>query len=185
VLFPEKINGRYLRFDRPNRTRLENGVSSGNAVYLSDSEDLHHWRSVVPVLEGRPHFWDERLGAGPPPIKTASGWLLVYHGIATHFGSVSIYQAGTALFNLDNPASLLARGRYNILEPRETYELNGQVPNVVFPSGMIVENYDADGFAEPDSPVYLYYGAADTSVCLAVATVRELLDACYEGSTDE
>lgn|GEM_PF-106340 len=181
VLFPEKINGQYYRLDRPNRTRLGSGVSLGSAVYLSDSDDLRHWWPLVPVLEGRLHYWDERLGAGPPPVKTAEGWLLVYHGIATHFQSVNIYQAGVALFDLDNPARLIARSRYNILEPRETYELTGQVPNVVFPGGMIVERYDANDFAEPDSPVYLYYGAADTSVCLAVATVKELLNACKYG----
>ncbi|MBN1211497.1 MAG: glycoside hydrolase family 130 protein [candidate division Zixibacteria bacterium] len=185
VLFPEKINGRYLRFDRPNRSRLESGVNSGEAVFLSDSDDLRHWRPLVSVLEGRRHYWDERPGAGPPPVKTTKGWLLVYHGIAEHFRSVNIYQAGAALFDLDNPARLVARSRYNILEPREPYELTGQVPNVVFPSGLIVERYDRNGFAEPDSPVYLYYGAADTSVCRAATTVKELLNTCYEGNDRE
>jgi beta-1,4-mannooligosaccharide/beta-1,4-mannosyl-N-acetylglucosamine phosphorylase len=76
---------------------------------------------------------------------------------------------------------VLARCRCNVLEPRELYELTGQVPNVVFPSGMIVETYDAEGFAEEDSPVNLYYGAADTVVGLATTTIRELLDAAREG----
>ena len=74
-----------------------------------------------------------------------------------------------------------ARCRCNILEPREPYELSGQVPNVVFPSGMIVEHFDADGFALPDSPVKVYYGAADSVVGLATTTVQELLAAAREG----
>jgi predicted GH43/DUF377 family glycosyl hydrolase len=77
---------------------------------------------------------------------------------------------------------VLARSRYNILEPREPYELAGQVPNVVFPSGMIVERFDQRGFADPNSPVLVYYGAADTSVGLAHTTIAELIDACYAGT---
>ncbi|MCK7469599.1 MAG: hypothetical protein MZU95_01420 [Desulfomicrobium escambiense] len=77
-----------------------------------------------------------------------------------------------------DPAKVLGRSRGNILEPREPYELCGQVPNVVFPSGMVVEEFDAEGFALPASPVKVYYGAADTAVGLAVTTVGELLAAC-------
>ena len=82
--------------------------------------------------------------------------------------------------NLDDPLRVEARSRNNILEPRELYEQVGQVPNVVFPSGMIVEHYDAAGFAEPDSRVLVYYGAADTCIGLATTTVRELLSCCDE-----
>ncbi len=79
------------------------------------------------------------------------------------------------------PSKVIGRCRCNILEPRELYELAGQVPNVVFPSGMIVEEYDQDGFAKPESPVKIYYGAADTVVGLATGTVQDLLDAATEG----
>ena len=113
-------------------------------------------------MTGRPHYWDELIGSGPPPVKTREGWLHIYHGIATHFASSNIYQAGVCLLDLDDPTRVLARGVNNILEPREMYELVGQVPNVVFPSGMIVEEYDDQGFAFPDSVVRVYYGAADT-----------------------
>jgi len=146
VLFPELIGGEYLRLDRPNRVTLHGGVASGDNICLSESTDLISWKMINTVMTGRRHYWDERIGAGPPPVKTPEGWLLVYHGIADHFGSCSIYQAGAALLDLDNPGILIARSRYNILEPRETYETTGQVPNVVFPSGMIVEEYDADGY---------------------------------------
>ena len=94
-----------------------------------------------------------------------------------HFASSNIYQAGVSLHDLNDPSIVLARSRCNILEPRELFELVGQVSNVVFPSGMIVEEYDDNGFAEPESKVLIYYGAADTSVGLAVTTIKELIDA--------
>ena len=177
VLFPETINGKYMRLDRPNKSVVDGGVASGNTIMLSESDDLLNWQPVSPVISGRLHYLDELIGAGPPPIKTKKGWLQIYHGVATHFASTNIYQAGIMLLDLDNPAKVIARGKYNILEPRELYELTGQVPIVVFPSGAIVKNIDADGFAELDSEVYVYYGAADTCVGLAVCTINELIDA--------
>jgi len=131
-------------------------------------------------MSGSPRYWDELIGPGPPPVKTRAGWLLIYHGVATHFASVNIYQAGAALLDLADPRIVLARSRDNILEPREPYELSGQVPNVVFPSGMIVEEYDDEGYARPDSLVRLYYGAADTCVGLAETTIQELIDCTAE-----
>jgi len=113
----------------------------------------------------------------PTPVKTRAGWLALYHGVATHFASANIYQAGVMLLDLQNPCKLLARSRYNILEPRESWELTGQVPNVVFPSGLVVEAYDDQGFARFDSPFRLYYGAADTAVGLVTGRVADLIEA--------
>ncbi len=180
VLFPEKIGGRYLRLERPNKVSVPGGVTSGSAIVLAESDDLVDWRTVGQVMQGRWHYWDELIGSGPPPVKTREGWLHVYHGVATHFASSNIYQAGVVLLDLADPSRVVARCRNNILEPREMYELVGQVPNVVFPSGMIVENPDEDGFALPESLVRIYYGAADTSVGMATTTIAELLKACRE-----
>jgi beta-1,4-mannooligosaccharide/beta-1,4-mannosyl-N-acetylglucosamine phosphorylase len=177
VLFPEKIDGKYLRLDRPNQFRLPDGVLSGNTIMLSESRDLLEWKPVAPIASGRWHYWDELIGAGPPPIKTRRGWLQIYHGVATHVGSTSIYQAGALLLDLENPSAVIARSRCNFLEPREMYELIGQVPNVVFPSGIIVEEHDPDGFARLDSPAKLYYGAADTCVALVEGYVEEWVQA--------
>ena len=80
-------------------------------------------------MEGRFHYWDENIGAGPPPIKTEKGWLLIYHGITMHYQP--IYQAGVVLLDLNEPWRVISRGRYNVLEPREMWEMVGQVPNVV------------------------------------------------------
>jgi beta-1,4-mannooligosaccharide/beta-1,4-mannosyl-N-acetylglucosamine phosphorylase len=176
VLFPEKIRGKYARLERPNRVDMPGGGATGDTIVLSESEDLLSWRQVQPVISGRPHYWDELIGPGPPPIKTERGWLQIYHGVALHLSSAHIYQAGVMLLDLENPATVIGRSRYNILEPRELYEQVGQVPNVVFPSGAIVEDVDKDGFAQPESKVLVYYGAADTSVCLATSPVRELTE---------
>lgn len=177
VLFPERFGGRYLRLERPNRTSMPNGVRSGSAIVLSESDDLIVWREVGPVMGGRGHYWDELIGSGPPPVKTREGWLHIYHGVATHFAAANIYQAGVVLLDLADPRRVRARSRDNILEPRELYEMVGQVPNVVFPSGLIVERHDSEGYAEPSSPVRIYYGAADTAVALATTTIAELLGA--------
>lgn len=181
VLFPERIGGAYVRLERPNRARLEGGPTTGSTIWLADSDDLIHWRERGPVMSGRFHYWDEYIGSGPPPVKTRRGWLHLYHGVASHFGSANIYQAGVVLLDLEDPARVIGRSRANILEPREPYELSGQVPNVVFPSGIVVEEFDRDGFALPSSPVKVYYGAADTVVGLAVTSVGELLEAAAEG----
>jgi predicted GH43/DUF377 family glycosyl hydrolase len=180
VLFPEKVNGKYLRFDRPNKVQLACGPSSGNTICLSESDDLLKWKTVKSVMSGRFHYWDENIGSGPPPVKTHQGWLQVYHGVAMHFASSNIYQAGVALHDINDPSIVLHRGKYNILEPREMFELTGQVPNVVFPSGMIVEEYDSEGYASLNSTVLVYYGAADTVVGLATSTIKELIEAAKQ-----
>ena len=179
VLFPEKIGGQFVRLERPNRTRLESGVTTGDAIVLAGSDDLIRWNEIGPVMAGRPHYWDELIGSGPPPVKTRAGWLHVYHGVATHLGGC-IYQAGALLLDLQDPTRVLARSRNNILEPRAAYEQVGQVPNVVFPTGLIVERFDDDGFALHESEVRLYYGAADTCVALASTTVGDLLAMCED-----
>ena len=129
------------------------------------------------VMEGRLHHWDEYIGAGPPPVKTQKGWLMVYHGIAMHYQP--IYQAGVVLLDLDEPWKVISRGRYNVLEPQEMWEMVGQVPNVVFPTGLIVDSFDENGNARLNSEVKLYYGAADTHIGLATSTIQELIDACF------
>lgn len=174
VLFPEKIQGRYLRLERPNLLSSAQNPSSGDSITLSLSEDLIHWEHEAKVFSGRWRYWDERIGAGPPPIKTTQGWLLLYHGVATHFASSHIYQMGAALLDLNDPSKLLARSRLNILEPRTSYELTGQVPNVVFGSAATVET-DSQGYAQAQGLLKLYYGAADTSIGLAQASINSLI----------
>jgi predicted GH43/DUF377 family glycosyl hydrolase len=178
VLFPHRIGGRWLMLERPNNPQGPGVPPSGSTITLSSSKDFVSWKAEGTVLEGRFRFWDELLGAGPPPLLTEAGWLLLYHGVATHFQSVNIYQVGVALLDRDDPRRVLARAHDNIFEPRALYELTGQVPNVVFPSGLTVDQAGPDGCAPSDARVCVYYGAADTAVCVAMTTVAALLDAC-------
>ncbi len=178
VLFPEKINGEYYRFERPNTAQVEGGPLTGNAIFLARSNDLLVWERTALIAEGIPHYWDEMVGSSTPPIKTRKGWIHTYHGIAMHYAP--IYQMGVMLHDLENPAKVISRGSQNILEPRELYELTGQVPNVVFPTGIVVEEFDDEGFAKENSEVKIYYGAADTTVCLATTTIKKLIEQCYE-----
>lgn len=178
VLFPEKIGGEYVMLYRPNRSRVDGTVATGSEIELAVSRDLLSWIPRQVVMTGRFHYWDEFIGSGPPPVKTHRGWLHIYHGVATHFAASNIYQAGVVLLDLDNPGKVIGRSKYNILEPREMYELVGQVPNVVFPTGLVPKEPGRDGFLDEDTELMVYYGAADTCVAMAVTTVRDLLMAC-------
>jgi len=182
VLFPEKVGGNFLRLQRSNSAAREGAPPTGHTISLAASSDLVSWRDVGPIMEGRPGRWDELIGSGPPPVKTRDGWLHIYHGVATHFAAANIYQAGVVLLDLADPSQVVARGAFNILEPREPWELTGQVPNVVFPGGMVVDQVDEAGFALGDSPVRVYYGAADTVIGLAETTLGDLIaDAHFQG----
>lgn len=151
VLFPEKLGGAYALLHRlpPD-------------IWLATSRDLKAWTNHRIVLRTRPGLWDERkLGAGPPPVKTDDGWLVCYHGVDHH----NAYRAGFALLDLDDPILVLGRSAEPALEPRERWEIEGQVPRVVFPSGMVRRGDE----------LLLYYGAADTVVGVARGSVRAIL----------
>ena len=169
VLFPEKIDGLYARLDRP----FGNGIG---AIWISYSPDLLNWGRSSMVLAPRSLYWDSyRIGASAPPIRTDQGWLEIYHGVKmTSAGP--IYRIGTALLDLKNPSRLIGRCLAPVLSPREDYERIGDVNNVAFASGAIVED---------DKSVKVYYGAADTSICVATATMDELLISCLASDVPE
>jgi len=163
VLFPEKIGGRYAAIHRPH-----NWVGLGYPV-----ERPSIWFAFLDGLPGRMYDhkvimepkqpWEgKKIGAGPPPIKTDVGWLLIYHGVDEN----SVYRAGAALLDLEEPWKVIARTPEPILEPEEEYEIEGDVPNVVFPQGAVVR----------DGILYVYYGGADKCCCLATARLDDFLD---------
>ncbi len=160
VLFPEKIKGKYARLDRP----IGNGVGS---IWISYSEDLIHWGYHQVVLTPAHGYWDSyRVGASAPPIKTDKGWLEIYHGVKMTV-SGPIYRIGTVMLDIDDPSKIIARCDTPILSPRENYERIGDVNNVIFACGAIVE---------PDNEIKIYYGAADTCICVAAAKLDELIE---------
>ncbi len=162
VLFPRKINGYFVRLDRP--------IQSG--IWISYSRDLIYWGNSRCIMESRPGYWDsDRIGAGAPPIETDRGWLEIYHGIR-NTASGKIYRLGTALFDLKDPSKLIARGEAPILSPRQYYERVGDVDNVVFCCGAILE--------KKTQQVKIYYGACDTSICLGTADLNNLVERCFD-----
>ncbi len=180
VLFPCRWDDAAWRLERPNHSAADGSDFSGDTIVLARSQDLVTWERVAPVAQGRWHYFDERIGPGPPPFRVAEGWLCIYHGIATHAAGGDLYQAGALLLDADDPSVVLGRSRENVLEPRAMYEHVGQVPNVVFPSGVVVEGHAPHEIAAPDARVRIYYGAADTCIGLATTTPAELLAACRD-----
>jgi predicted GH43/DUF377 family glycosyl hydrolase len=138
---------------------------------VSYSQDLIYWGDSEIVITPKPGFWDEyRLGASVPPIETDEGWLEIYHGVRmTSAGP--IYRIGTVMLDLDDPSKVIKRGSASILSPREPYERIGDVPNVCFACGAVVDD---------NGDMKIYYGAADTSICIATTTLEEILREGFE-----
>jgi predicted GH43/DUF377 family glycosyl hydrolase len=160
-LFPQRIGGCWALLHRP--------VSgAGGHVWISYSPDLRHWGShklVLPARRGG--WWDAaKVGACPPPVETPEGWLVIYHGVRVNAAG-AIYRLGAALFDLKTPEQCLLRGDDWIFGPEAEYERHGDVDNVVFPCGCTVSD---DG-----KTLNVYYGAADTCMALATASISEIL----------
>lgn len=160
-LFPRLINDRYVLIHRP--------VIRGEAhIWISFSPDLKYWgdhRILIPV---RPGCWDSiRVGLGPPPIETPEGWLIIYHGVRMTT-SGALYRIGMALLDLEKPWEIIRRSEEWVFGPQEPYERVGDVPGVTFPTGTVLN--------EATGELFMYYGAADTCVCLATAYLNNLLD---------
>ncbi len=164
VLFPAKINGLYARLDRP----FGHGVGS---VWISYSPDLINWGRSEVVFTPRARYWDSfRVGASAPPILTDRGWLEIYHGVKmTSAGP--IYRIGAIMLDTEDPSVVVGQGPSPLLSPREDYERIGDIANVVFACGAIVED---------DGEVKIYYGAADTAICVATGKLDDIVNSCFE-----
>lgn len=161
AMFPEKIDGRYHMLHRPAAGTIEH-------IWSASSPDLVDWGMphVVIAERGGP-WWDGvKVGAGPPPLKTERGWLLAYHGVK-YYGSYMIYRMGLALLDLEKPHKTLVRVPGWVFEPEAPYEVTGITPNIIFPCGWITRGDE----------IWMYYGAADTCVCLATAKIQDLMNA--------
>lgn len=163
VLFPRRVDGRYLLLSRPS----DDGHTPFGSIFLSESPDLVHWGRHRLVLAPEPWTWaSTKVGAGPTPIETDEGWLLLFHGVLTSCNGF-VYSMGAALLDLEEPWRVRARGRDSLLAPQAPYEQVGDVPNVVFPCAALVD--------EPADRLTVYYGAADTVVCMAHGHLSELV----------
>jgi len=168
VLFPRRVDGRYAMLSRPS----DGGHTPFGDVFYSESPDLSFWGRHRHVLGTVPNSWQAtKVGAGPVPLETSEGWLLVHHGVLTSCNGF-VYAAGVALLDRDEPWRVVARAAPHVLAPETPYECVGDVPNVVFPCALLCD--------APTGRLALYYGAADTVTCLAFAYVDELVRFAHE-----
>ena len=164
VLFPRKINGNYVLLSRPSDT----GHTPFGDIFLSESPDMTYWGKHRRVMTRGGGSWQgTKIGAGPIPIETSEGWLLIYHGVCFTCNGF-VYSTGAALLDIDKPSKVLYRCRDFIITPEAPYETTGFVDNVVFPCAALC---DAD-----TGRIAMYCGAADTYVSVAYAQMDELVD---------
>ena len=165
VLFPERIEGKYAMLSRPS----DNGHTPFGDIYISFSPDMKYWgehRSVMKVTPFEQSAWQcTKIGAGSVPIRTDEGWLMFYHGVINTCNGFR-YSLGAAILDLKDPSRVIYRTQPYLLAPATSYELAGDVPNVLFPTAALSDK----------EKVAIYYGAADTAVGLAFGYLQEILD---------
>jgi predicted GH43/DUF377 family glycosyl hydrolase len=151
VVFPQRVNGRFVMLHRIDPD-----------LCIAYSDDLERWCDFMSVMKPRADGWDNsKIGVAGSPIKLKEGWLIVYHGVNVE----RMYSLGVALLDLDHPERVLYRSKEYILAPREDYERFGKVPNVIFSCGNVVL----------DNRLFVYYGGADSVLCVATKSLDELL----------
>lgn len=163
VIFPEKIDGQYVRLDRPH------SEISKWSIWISYSPDLIHWGRSKLIMQPHKYHWDEmKIGPGATPIKTEKGWLNIYHGVFKTM-SGSVYRLGAALHDLKDPSIILGVSDDWILEPEDPWEVTGYVPNVVFTCGAVDEG---------NGTLKIYWGGADSVMCVGEANIDKLIEMC-------
>lgn len=162
-LFPRKFKDRYILIHRPSPTSYLLGAH----IWMSYSPDLKHWGDSSILLPARTgSWWDAyKVGLGPQPIETSEGWLIIYHGVKTTAAG-SLYRLGLALLDLEDPSKVIKRCDEWVFGPNEYYERVGDVPDVTFPCGVVLKG----------DQLIMYYGAADTTMAIATASIHEVLD---------
>lgn len=164
VLFPRRVNGKYLLLSRPS----DSGHTPFGDIWLSESHDLEYWGHHRHVMGRSSEWWENvKIGGGAAPVETSEGWLLIYHGV-TGTCNGYVYSVGGAILDRDEPSKVLYRCSDFLITPEEWYEERGFVPNVCFPCATL---QDAD-----TGRIAIYYGAADTYVGLAFAEVDSLVE---------
>ena len=162
ALFPSKLKGRYARLERPG---------CGNSVWITYSDDLIYWGGSELVISPREGFWDtNRIGVGAPPIEIDQGWLVLYYGVK-ETSAGPIYRIGTVILDKQEPTCIIGRSNIPILSPRENYERIGDVPNIVFPTGAVIND---------NGCLDIFYGASNSCICVGTTTIEEIIKNCIE-----
>jgi beta-1,4-mannooligosaccharide/beta-1,4-mannosyl-N-acetylglucosamine phosphorylase len=161
VLFPRRIGGAYGMYNRPS----DNGHTPFGEIYSWESPDMVPWGRHRHVMAPIAWTWQStKIGAGPKPIETDKGWLLLYHGVLTSCSGF-VYSMGVALLDLDEPWKVIARSGDDVLGPHAPYEQVGDVQNVFFPCAALTEG----------DRISVLYGAADTVTGLAHGHISDLI----------
>ena len=170
VLFPRKINGMYYMLSRPS----DLGHTPFGDLFVSASPDLRFWGEHRLVLQHGWNWWTSlKIGGGPAPIELDDGWLVFIHGV-TKTCNGFVYSVGAIITDKNDVSKVLYKCDDFLLTPSESYEVTGFVPNVVFPTSILV---DGDS-----GRIAMYYGAADSYTCLAFAYVDEIVKYVKEHS---
>ena len=166
ILFPEKINGKFVMIHRPKQYIGNLYGVKFPSIWIKYSNDILNWEDKKShlLLTGRDNSWEEKVGGSAPPLRTDKGWLMLYHGVAS--GGLGYYRAGALLLDINNPLHILGKTPYSILEPEYDYEIHGYYNGCVFPTGNVIV----------DNTLYVYYGSADKYVCVATCQLNELTD---------
>lgn len=183
VLFPEKVNGKYVRLERPFPVYSRGGKDRFD-TWISDSPDLKYWgnSSLLFAVEHVP-FANDKVGPAAPPIKTKYGWLTTFHAVDIDVSRgkngwedswKKRYTAGIMLLDLNDPTKVIGMSKEPLIAPETDYERDGFRNDVIFPGGMILEE---------SGEVKIYYGAADTVECLATAQLEDLIRLCLFGNS--
>jgi beta-1,4-mannooligosaccharide/beta-1,4-mannosyl-N-acetylglucosamine phosphorylase len=178
VLFPEKLDGRFMRLERPFPI-YGRGAPENFDLWYSDSPDCRYWGNTQLVLGSEQVPWaNSKIGPGAPPVRTPEGWLTVFHAVsidktrelpAWHPNWFKTYTIGLMLLDLEKPWVVKGMYQQPLMQPETEYECKGFRGHVLFPGGLILED---------SGEVKIYYGAADTVECLATAHVDDLLALC-------
>ena len=159
VIFPEKINGKYA---------ILHSISPEILIDYFDDLNFDRGTYIKSCYNGkiRKNCWDSWVrGAGAPPLKTKHGWLVFYQAMEGH--DFSKYKVGAMLLDLKDPTKILHRSKEPVLEPSEFYENVGFKSGVVYATGSVVK----------DDLLLVYYGGADSYVCVASAPFEEFVEA--------
>lgn len=165
VIFPEKVGGKWITLHRPLQWHGAGFPNAHPAIWIAASGDLLAWKTLHLLAQGA-QPWEEKIGANNPPLRTAAGWLQIYHGV----GADKQYRLGAMLLDLEDPTRVTHRTRTPIYEPQAPYEIRGIYNGVCFPCGHALIN----------GRYFLYYGAADVSCAVATAQLDDLLACLLE-----
>jgi len=166
AFFPERIDGKTVfLFKSEEKEEILIAFFPGDIFNPLDWKE--YWKGYDPkkhvLLTMRENNWENRgVETGVPPIKTNHGWLLIYSGISKK----PKWSIGVALLDLNNPQKIIARSPHPLLEPEMGYERIGDIHNVTFPEGAVMMGDE----------LFVYYGAADKTCCLATCKLSELVE---------